>query len=169
MKEPKCKICGGKHYAAFCFQAPRKAIKVNKPIVKKISKPIKRTAIKSQPQSNRAKLVKEADRVFSTYIRKKSSINGYCRCVTCGTRDKWQNMDNGHYLSRRYMQIRYDEMNCHVQCKRCNQTLSGNLTKYKDYLIKTYGFDPTEMLKRRVQTRGKVTINDIQNIIAKYS
>lgn len=138
-------------------------------MIKKVYKPIKRTAIKSTPQSNRAKLVREADKVFSTYIRKKASVNGYARCVTCNKRDKWQKMDNGHYLSRKYVQIRWDETNCHVQCKNCNQNLGGNLVKYRAYLIRLYGYDPTEILKRKVQTRGKITVSDIQNIINEYS
>lgn len=60
-------------------------------------------------------------------------------------------------------------MNCHVQCKKCNQTLGGNLAKYKDYLIRLYGYDPTEILKSRVRTKGKVSLADIQDIIDKYS
>lgn len=170
MKEPKCTLCGRTgHYKAFCFQASRKKIEIKKPIRHKIQKPIKRTKIKVQSTSVRSKKVKEADRVFSIYIRKKDAVNGYARCVTCGKQDLWQNMDNGHYISRRYTQIRWDEKNCHVQCKRCNQQLGGNLSKYNQYLVKKYGYNPTEMLKQRIRTRGKVTLNDIEAIIDKYS
>lgn len=168
-KNPYCKICGSdSHYSAFCFQAPRKKM-ASKPVKTKPQKPLKRTKVKVQSSSVRSRTTKEADRVFSIYIRKKDSVNGYARCVTCGHRDKWERLENGHYISRRYMQIRWDEMNCHVQCKKCNQTLGGNLAKYKDYLIRLYGYDPTEILKSRVRTKGKVSLADIQDIIDKYS
>lgn len=168
MKEPKCKICSGRHYATFCFQAPRKKIEVKRPIQREIQKPIRRTKIKVHSSSIRSRLVKEADRVFSIYIRKSNSINGVVRCVTCGSQDKWQNMDNGHYLSRRYMQIRWDEMNVGCQCHHCNRDMGGNLVRYRMYLIKKYGYDPTDVLKSKVKTRGKVQLSDIEHIITKY-
>lgn len=168
MKEPKCTICGGRHYRSFCFQAPRKKILSKQPI-RKAQKPIRRSRVKVQSTSVRSRTMKEADRLFSIYIRKKDSVNGYARCVTCGHQAKWQTLENGHYLSRRYIQIRWDDMNCHVQCKRCNQELGGNLVKYRKYLTGLYGYDPTDMLKQRVKTKGKVTLSDIKSVIDKYS
>lgn len=182
MKDPKCAICGGPHYKTFCFNAPKKAIVVRKPLqpsraplVRKQSfiprtpiKPFKRTLIASQSKSERSRLIREADRVFSIYIRKKDAINGIARCVTCGASGHWKLMHNGHYLSRRIIAIRWNQVNCNVQCERCNIELSGNLGRYRDYLQQKHGAEVEEYLRHKMRTKGKTTNAEIQDIIDTY-
>lgn len=182
MKDPKCKLCGGPHYKTWCPKAPRKPIKVNKPIeayrtpikrkmpitTSKPQKPLKRAKIKLQSTSPRAILMREADKLFSLYIRKRYAVNGYARCVTCNTFDNYKSMDAGHFLSRRYMVVRFHPKNVHVQCQRCNRELGGNLKKYEAFMVDKYGREYVDTLKRMATVGGKLTITDLETIITKY-
>ena len=130
MKEPKCSYCKKTgHYKINCFEAPRSPIKSN---IKELKRtPLKRSATKTaiyaskpaksptKPVSRRKQLIKELDDMFSKYIRISASIDGVARCVTCGIRDSWKMMDNGHYIVRGKIGTRFDERNCNVQCKKC--------------------------------------------------
>jgi NinG protein len=183
MKDPKCTICGGPHYKTFCFNAPKKPIAVRavlRPsattIIRKRyiepsapKKRLKRYKIAPVGKSERAKLIREADRVFSIYIRRKDAINGIARCVTCGAAGHWKVMHNGHYLSRRIIATRWNQINCNVQCERCNIELSGNIAKYREYLQQKHGEGVTAYLQEKMRTKGKTTNAEIQDIIDTYT
>lgn len=194
MKEPKCKYCNGPHYKTFCSKAPRKTIRrsaLKRPsydelILKaykasqkprkvkqhnlgfKTTKPPKQAKISSRSNTERARLIRKADSVFSIYIRRKDSIGNVARCVTCGKQDHYKSMQNGHYVSRRKMSLRYDEMNCNVQCPNCNMNLGGNLANYRKYLIEKYGVGRVEALEIRGKMSGKITTVEIEHVISKY-
>lgn len=175
-KIPKCKICGGPHYKTFCFNAPRKLFESSRTALKpktitwtrKPQKPLKRTQIASKSTNERKSLISKLDRIFSTYIRRKDSIGGRARCVTCGTVAHWKNMQNGHFISRRYMNLRWDEQNCHVQCKNCNENLHGNLAKYEQYIIQKYGIKVVFHLREQINTVNKIQVYELSEKIAYY-
>lgn len=195
MKEPKCKLCGGPHYKTWCRNAPKKPLArtaIKRPsyeealqkarkasqqprkvkphkVSTKPSKPLKRSRIASQGKNYRATLIRQADRIFSLYIRRKDAVAGTARCVTCGKRDHYKAMQNGHYVSRRKMVLRYDEKNCHVQCPNCNMNLGGNLTKYKHYLIDRYGADILFYYRDTLIQSNKLTTVKLQQIIDEYT
>lgn len=183
MKEPKCTYCDGAHYQTFCPRKPRKQIAVRKPLqpsrkplrvktplrTKAKSKPLKRAKIKAQSNSYRSTQIKKADRIFSKYIRLRYAVNFYARCVTCGRKDHYKLMQNGHYISRRIMATRYDERNCNVQCSYCNETLGGNLIQYKAYLQRTYGVGIIVHLQQKAQKRTKIATHELQEIINEYT
>lgn len=194
MKEPKCKLCGGPHYKTWCPNAPRKQIartpikrasyeetiakarkaaqKPSKVKVYKLSsrqrKSLKHAKIASQSKNYRATLIRKADRVFSLYIRRKDAINDIARCVTCGKQDHYKSMQNGHFISRRVMALRFEEINCEVQCPNCNINLSGNLSQYKKYLVEKHGALRVEALQIRAKQGGKLTTSQIEAYIEKY-
>lgn len=81
------------------------------------------------------KLKLEADRLFSIFIRKRDKHI----CYTCG---KWLNPKEsqaGHYISRNYLFLRYDERNVHCQGNECNIFKKGNLAVYALKLESQYG------------------------------
>lgn len=108
---------------------------------------------KSKPKTLKSKLMKELDDIFSKYIRLKySDDNGYCRCISCGKVFFWKNIQNGHYMSRRYMSTRWSEDNCRPQCVACNMFNQGNIQMYRRGLIKQIGeqrIDLVEALARQ--------------------
>ena len=97
----------------------------------------KKTDKSRKRQASKATLVKKLDKVFSQYIRlRDSDTNGYCRCISCGKIHYWKEIQNGHYMSRRYLSTRFDEMNCNAQCVACNIFNQGNIQMYRQNLIK---------------------------------
>jgi len=108
------------------------------------------------------RLKKEADTVFSKFIRLRDSgltINGEYRigvCITCGRRKPWQQMDNGHYIKRQYLPTRFDEKNCNLQCKHCNAFEQGANEKYKVAIDKKWGPGTAEMLEIKKHNKSKL-------------
>lgn len=64
---------------------------------------------------------KEADRLFSLYIRQRfTDKNGMVKCSTCDNVSHWRNMDCGHFMSRKHNATRCNDKNAMQQCKSCN-------------------------------------------------
>lgn len=94
------------------------------------------------------KLRDKLDKIFSEYIRlNNSNALGYCKCVTCGKIMYWKQIQNGHYMSRRFMSTRYSEMNCNPQCMQCNVIQHGNIPQYRMWLVGRYGEDAVKRLE----------------------
>ncbi len=92
-------------------------------------------------------LKKDLDAVFSIYVRYRDATeNGYCRCVTCNKIDLIPNMQCGHFQSRRYLPIRWDEHNTAVQCVSCNIFDQGRQYEMGQYLERRYGKENIETL-----------------------
>ena len=127
-----------------------------------MSKKITKRRTKSQ-------LEKELDRVFSIFIRMRdSNEDGDALCFTCGKADKWVNMDNGHYISRAHRSTRWNELNCHIQCKRCNIFMHGNYPSYALNLTRVFGAGVLEELSALKNITTRFTASDLEEMIAKY-
>lgn len=111
------------------------------------------------------------DKVFSEFVRLSGSDDsGMCRCVTCGKYYHWTRIQNGHYMSRRFMATRYSEMNCHPQCMACNVMQHGNIPQYRMWLVKKYGEPAVERLETiaLTQTR-KISEFEYREMIGYYT
>ena len=82
----------------------------------------------------RKSLVEKLDKVFSIYIRRRYAINDIAKCVTCGKKDHWSKLQNGHFMSRKHLSTRWNEDNCQVQCAGCNVFRYGEQYLYSQYL-----------------------------------
>jgi len=90
----------------------------------------------------------KTDKWFSYFIRlRDSDDNGYCQCITCNSILYWKHMDCGHFVKRQHEGVRFNEKNCHAQCKSCNWLRQGNDAVYKDKIIQLYGQDTHDLLK----------------------
>ncbi len=89
-------------------------------------------------------LKNKADAVFSIWIRERDK-----RCYTCMRVIPVKELQCGHYVSRSYLALRYDEKNAHAQCVSCNVFKHGNMTVYAIQLINEYGVDILTDLERR--------------------
>jgi len=116
----------------------------------------------------RSTLVKNLDTVFSQYIRRKDAINDIAQCVTCGKKDHWSKLQNGHWASRRHYSTRWDERNCNVQCSGCNVFRAGEIYLYTKYLCSKYGDNFPEELYKLSQKTVKFTDADLQDMIQHY-
>ena len=73
---------------------------------------------------------------FSKYIR---AVRDEGVCYTCGSVQKWQDTQCGHYESRKQSGSFLDERNNHCQCVKCNCWKDGNSNVYARNLIRDYG------------------------------
>lgn len=153
-----CSICGALGHSKFyCKSKPIKSIaKVRKK--PRLVKP--RTKTKSRSQ-----LVKELDSVFSKYIRQRDEGNG---CITCGDVKPWKEMQNCHFYTRGRIPTRWDEVNCHSGCYRCNVILKGNYINYTRYMIDRFGRDAVDELETKSMSNIKITTEEIRDMIETY-
>ncbi len=125
---------------------------------------MKKKKLKSLPTLRR-----RLDKVFSDFIRQRGAWDEYNNCVTCGMSKPWQELQCGHYYSRRHTATRYDERNCHPQCGRCNVLLRGNYPSYARYMQAKYGQGILDELEALHRDTVKWTRQTYEALIAKYA
>lgn len=119
--------------------------------------------------ATRKNLVKEADRIFSLYVRNRGARWGYNYCYTCGAYLPVGELQAGHFINRRFINVRWHILNVWPQCNRCNVELGGNLRVYKKKLIDQFSEDALDglyMVAR--ENTGGLTDEEIKDIIKKY-
>jgi len=98
-----------------------------------------------------------ADKWLSIFIRlRDANEDGICKCVTCESRQLWRSMDCGHFIKRQHIATRFNEKNCHAQCKNCNYFKQGNDANYERFIIETYGIDELNKLKSAEHSTCKI-------------
>lgn len=108
------------------------------------------------------------DRVFSEYIRKRDSKDGYFTCISCGKVKPYSKADCGHYINRIHMATRYSEINCNAQCSACNRFDEGNMSGYRQGLIKKYGEQRVLLLEMQKNDTKKYSNFEYQALIEHY-
>jgi hypothetical protein len=115
-------------------------------------------------------LEKKADRIFSNYIRMKAANEeDRVACCTCGIQGNWKEFDCGHYLSRSYLSIRYDETNAGPQCQICNRIMNGRPDRFRLHILSKYG---EKALERLIVMSGIIIHNKrifLQDMIDLYN
>jgi hypothetical protein len=116
----------------------------------------------------RSKLVKKLDTIFSIYIRRKNAVNDIATCITCGKKDHWKKLQNGHFQSRKYYSTRWDEVNCQVQCAGCNVFKYGEQYVFGNKLDSKYGSGTSERLYLKAKQIIKLSNPEIKEMIIRY-
>jgi len=116
----------------------------------------------------RSKLVKNLDTIFSQYIRQKNSIDGIATCFTCGKKDHWKKLQNGHFQSRRHYSTRWDEINCQVQCAGCNVFKYGEQYVFGNKLDQKFGSGTAARLHIKAKQMIKLADFEIEDMIKRY-
>lgn len=94
------------------------------------------------------KLTQKLQRVFNQYIRLRDQN---LPCICCGS---FNEIQAGHYLpAGHYTSLRFNEVNCNSQCKKCNYFLHGNQAAYRKGMIKKYGEDQVIWLENSSELR----------------
>lgn len=114
-------------------------------------------------------LVDDLDLVFSRYVRHKyANVNKMVKCYTCLAIEPVTMIQNGHYISRQHMYLRWDERNCRPQCDICNEKKRGNLAVYKKNLEKeSPGI--TDILQEESRMVYKWSREELKSLIGEYS
>lgn len=133
----------------------------------------KRTKKKNHPNTTKEKrkpdLVKKLDKVFSQYIRLRDVMpSGFFKCISCGKIKPFAEADCGHYHSRTHMATRFEEDNCHCECKGCNRFSADHLIGYRENLITKIGFSRVERLNVLAHSQKHWLDCELEEKIAYY-
>jgi len=117
----------------------------------------------------RSKLIKKLDKVFSLYIRLRYAKNEIAQCFTCGKKDHYKRLQCGHFQSRKHYSTRWDEINCQVQCPKCNVFNYGESYVFGKNLDMEFGEGCAESLYLKAKQTVKYSTDDINELITKYT
>lgn len=111
---------------------------------------------------------KKLDAVFSKYIRQKYADSfGIVKCYTCPKAAPIAEMQNGHFVPRQYLSVRWSESNCRPQCYACNMLYNGQPSAFAIRLEAETPGIVKELEKKRKEIR-QWTIPELEEMIAKY-
>lgn len=179
VKQKTCKACGGKFRPSLSMQkacsvkcaldlAPANHDKARKAIDQRERREIK---VRKEKLKSRGDYMREAQAEFNTYIRLRDQ---HLPCISCDslpsdhdliTGSRW---DAGHYRSvGACPELRFEPLNVHRQCVKCNRNLSGNAVEYRIRLVQRIGADRVAWLEGPHQA-SKHTIDDLKAIKAEY-
>lgn len=181
VKQKSCKACGDKFRPSLSTQ---KACSVkcaldlakqpaNQQIARKAIDQRDRREIKVRKEKlkSRADHLREAQAVVNEYVRLRDA---HLPCISCDsmpndsdlmTGSRW---DAGHYRSvGACPELRFEPLNIHRQCVKCNRNLSGNAVEYRIRLVLRIGAEKVAWLEGPHPAR-KSTIEEIKTIKAEY-
>jgi hypothetical protein len=78
-------------------------------------------------------------------------------------------MQAGHYVSRVYSNLLFNEQNVNCQCYRCNIILKGNHDEYAMALQSLYGNSILIELHKLKHLEKRWTIGELEELIAHYT
>lgn len=168
----KCKFCKkpatnkfGLNY--FCdTECAYKQARANqdKKAIKDIAEQRKRDRMRLTKLKTRSQWLSEAQAVFNKFIRLRDAKKN---CISCGGK-LGEKYDAGHYKSRgAHPELRFEELNTHAQCVRCNQHLSGNLINYRKGLLVRIGEEKLNWIEGS-HNPLKLSVDEIQELIKVY-
>ncbi|KQB53760.1 ninG protein [Pseudomonas endophytica] len=154
--------------ACAIIDAPRYQEKARKSLAQIERKEIK---VRKAKLKSRADHLREAQAAVNQYVRLRDAD---LPCISCDstpndsdlmTGSRW---DSGHYRSvGSCPELRFEPLNIHRQCVKCNRNLSGNTVEYRTRLVLRIGSDKVTWLEGPHPAR-KYTIEEIKAIKAEY-
>ncbi len=127
--------------------------------------------VRKEKLKNRADHLREAQAAVNEYVRLRDA---HLPCISCDsmpndndlmTGSRW---DAGHYRSvGACPELRFEPLNIHRQCVKCNRNLSGNAVEYRIRLVLRIGAEKVAWLEG-LHPACKYTVEEIKAIKAKY-
>ena len=159
---------------AVCNYTCGLAIKdVNQEKARKSLAQVERREIKVRKEKlkSRADHMRETQVVFNEFIRLRDAAHPCVSCDSVSTDDglitgsRW---DAGHYRSvGSCPELRFEPLNVHRQCVRCNRNLSGNSVEYRIRLVQRIGAEKLDWLEGPHEAQ-RYTVEELKAIKAKY-
>ena len=154
--------------ACAMIDAPRHEPKARKALADIERKDIK---VRKEKLKSRADHLREAQAAVNEYVRLRDA---HLPCISCDstpndndlmTGSRW---DAGHYRSvGACPELRFEPLNIHRQCVKCNRNLSGNAVEYRIRLVQRIGAEKVAWLEG-LHAPCKYTVDEIKAIKAKY-
>ena len=108
--------------------------------------------------------IKMTQIIFNKYIRLRDKGQV---CISCQKKPLKENA--GHYFNaNNHWNVRFNELNVHLQCEHCNTYLSGNLIEYRKGLINKIGEEQLTLLEAEGHKTRKFTKDELKEIINIY-
>lgn len=155
---PKCALA----------MAPANTEKARKAIAQRDRRDIQ---VRKEKLKSRADHLREAQAAVNEYVRLRDA---HLPCISCDsmpndndlmTGSRW---DAGHYRSvGACPELRFEPLNIHRQCVKCNRNLSGNAVEYRIRLVQRVGAETVAWLEGPHEPR-KYTVEEIKTIKAEY-
>ncbi len=127
--------------------------------------------IRKEKLKSRADHLREAQAAVNEYVRLRDA---HLPCISCDstpndsdlmTGSRW---DAGHYRSvGACPELRFETLNIHRQCVKCNRNLSGNAVEYRIRLVVRIGAEKVAWLEG-LHAPCKYTVEEIKAIKATY-
>ena len=159
---------------AVCSPKCGLAIKdVNQERARKSLAQVERSEIKVRKEKlkSRADHLREAQAAVNEYVRLRDA---HLPCISCDstpndndlmTGSRW---DAGHYRSvGACPELRFEPLNIHRQCVKCNRNLSGNAVEYRIRLVLRIGAEKVAWIEGPHEAR-KYSVDEIKAIKATY-
>ena len=154
--------------ACAMIDAPRHEPKARKALADIERKDIK---VRKEKLKTRADHLREAQAAVNEYVRLRDA---HLPCISCDstpndndliTGSRW---DAGHYRSvGACPELRFEPLNIHRQCVKCNRNLSGNAVEYRIRLVLRIGAEKVAWLEG-LHPACKYTVDEIKAITAEY-
>lgn len=107
---------------------------------------------KIKTKAKRGKLIKEADKAYSTYVRLKyADKDGMVKCYTCDDVYHYKKLQCGHYISRLFKYTRWDLNNLRPQCFYCNMRRAGCAFIFRQNLVDEIGEDIVKAMEKKAR------------------
>ncbi|WPN95840.1 recombination protein NinG [Pseudomonas sp. MUP55] len=158
---------------AVCSPKCGLAIKdVNQAKARKSLAQVERREIKVRKEKlkSRADHLREAQAAVNEYVRLRDA---HLPCISCDSRPNDNDLmtgsrwDAGHYRSvGACPELRFEPLNIHRQCVKCNRNLSGNAVEYRIRLVSRIGAEKVAWLEG-LHLACKYTEEEIKAIKAK--
>lgn len=117
-----------------------------------------------------SKLDKKLWTIFSRYIRLRDRFEGdYVKCVTCSHIGHWKTFDAGHFMSRRFKSVKFNEKNVNAQCKGCNGPKHGMQYEHGKAIDRKYGEGTAEWLSSEARKVKRYTPFELEELIKYYT
>lgn len=127
--------------------------------------------VRKEKLKSRADHLREAQAAVNEYVRLRDA---HLPCISCDstpndhdliTGSRW---DAGHYRSvGACPELRFEPLNIHRQCVKCNRNLSGNAVEYRIRLVQRIGADKVTWIEGPHPAR-KYTVEEIKAIKIEY-
>lgn len=119
---------------------------------------------------SRNKIVKKLDSIFSQYIRLRDCDSKWIVvCPLCWMKVERKKAQNMHFISRACMFYRYDEINCHAWCMRCNVILNWNYIVYTRRMQEKYWIEFVDNMITTSKQIYKISTPELEEKIQFYS
>jgi hypothetical protein len=127
---------------------------------------VERREIKARKEKlkSRSEHMKDTQTAFNAWVRARDAGQP---CISCGRFHQGKN-DAGHYRTvASAPELRFEPLNCHLQCSPCNTHKSGDIVNYRISLVQRIGAEKVAWLEGPHPPK-KYTVSDLKALTAHY-